>query len=194
MIRNIWAVGRNYLNHAKEMKAAVPSQPLFFLKAGSGATFSNEIILPPWIQEVHHEIEIAFQFDKSLQLQNCGLALDLTERNIQSLAKAKGEPWTLAKSFIASCPLTRFISCSEIPNWVEMEFSLSVNGTIRQTGKAKEMIFPIETLTEFAKTHFPVCPNDLLLTGTPEGVGPIRRGDLVEARWGQMLQHQWLVK
>src|SRR5688572_19799974 len=110
MIRNIWAVGRNYAEHAKELGNKAPLEPLIFLKAGSSAFFGAEISLPPWTQEVHHEIEMALQFGEDLNLISYGLALDLTERKIQNQLKANGHPWTLAKSFSNACPISRFVA------------------------------------------------------------------------------------
>src|SRR4051812_29212882 len=122
--RNIWAVGRNYAEHAKEMKVEVTETPMFFLKAGSCITKGRIISLPSWSNDVHHEIELAFLIDQNLNFSHVTLALDLTARDAQSAAKAKGQPWTKAKSFIGACPLGNWISLDQIKNLESLNFSL----------------------------------------------------------------------
>lgn len=194
MIRNIWAIGRNYSEHAKELGNSVPTSPMVFLKAGSTAVFSGEIELPAWIQDVHHEVELGLIFDETLQISRACLALDLTERKRQNEARDNGTPWTLAKSFTASCPLSApfdFASLEELQN---LDLELKINGEVRQVGNTQQMIFHIPTLVDYVRNHFPVCPGDLLLTGTPSGVGPIHRGDFVEAQISGKVSHRWIVK
>jgi acylpyruvate hydrolase len=193
MIRNIWAVGRNYADHAKELGNKIPTEPIVFLKAGSCAFYGPEISLPPWTLEVHHEIELAGQFGEDLSLSSFGLALDLTERKIQNHLKSKGQPWTLAKSFLGSCPISQFIPLKNLDELKNLPISLEINGEVKQQGTTADMIFPLEHLIDFIKVHFPVCPGDLLLTGTPAGVGPIRRGDEITAHLGSHIKHRWNV-
>ena len=179
MIQNVWCVGRNYAEHAKELGNAVPTEPLFFLKAGSTVTTEEILSLPDWIEDLHHELEIAFRFGEDLRFSHVGLALDLTERTLQSQLKSKGQPWTLAKSFTGSCPLSEM---KPLPASVsEWGLRLKINGELRQDGKSSQMLFTPEVLREFALRHFPVVPGDLLLTGTPPGVGPLAKGDRLEA-------------
>ena len=195
MIQNIWAIGRNYAEHAKELGNEVPSEPLVFLKAGSCATMnSDEIHLPSWAQDVHHEIEIALRFDDNLQIDSACLALDLTERTKQTQLKAKGQPWTLAKSFTEACPLSSFFAIEDLDDLRHVDIQLKVNGQIRQKGNTEQMIFPYEKLIDFVRQHFPVRPGDLLLTGTPSGVGPIQRGDVLEGELVGKITHKWVVK
>lgn len=184
MIQNIWCVGRNYADHAKELGNAVPSEPLFFLKAGSAITQGETLALPEWIKDLHYELEIAFQFGNDRRFSHIGLALDLTERTLQSQLKAKGQPWTLAKSFQGSCPVSALLPLSGSPDSLngssEWALQLKVNGELRQDGKSSQMLFSPEILREFALRHFPVVPGDLLLTGTPAGVGPLHPGDRLD--------------
>jgi 2-keto-4-pentenoate hydratase/2-oxohepta-3-ene-1,7-dioic acid hydratase in catechol pathway len=193
MIRNIWAVGRNYAHHAKELGNKVPTEPLIFLKAGSCAIFGPEIQLPVWTQEVHHEVELALKFDDNLEFESFGVALDLTERRMQNHLKAQGSPWTLAKSFQNSCPISQFHPIKNLNDLAAISISLEINGSVKQSGNTRDMIFPLERLKQFIKFHFPVCPGDLLLTGTPAGVGPIQRGDKLTARLGDQIVHHWNV-
>lgn len=195
MIQNIWCVGRNYADHAKELGNEIPTEPLLFLKAGSTATLSaKELHLPYWIEEVHHEIELALQFDDNLQISAACIALDLTDRAKQNALKAKGQPWTLAKSFKESCPLSPFFPVDDLEDLKKLDISLKIQGEIRQQGNTEQFIFPLERLLDFARQHFPVMPGDLLLTGTPAGVGPLRKGDVLEAEIKGKMKHTWTVK
>lgn len=195
LIRNIWAVGRNYSEHAKELGNEVPTTPLFFLKAGSTASVAaDEIILPAWSEDIHHEIELALQFDDELQVRKACIALDLTERKKQSELKAKGQPWTLAKSFTGACPLSAFFAVGSWDELQDLSLVLKVNGEVRQEGSTAQMIFPPKKLIDYARQHYPVCSGDLLLTGTPAGVGPLRPGDFVEAEITGKIAHAWNVR
>lgn len=194
IIRNIWAVGRNYSDHAKELGNQVPSSPLFFLKAGSSATLnSNEIHLPYWTEEVHHEVELALKFGSHYQVVEAAIALDLTERNLQNKAKKEGTPWTTAKSFTNACALSSFFIFKKFENIRDIRLRLWVNDELRQEGRTSQMIFGFEELVEFAQKYFPICPGDILLTGTPAGVGPLRAGDRVKAEIEGELTHTWNV-
>lgn len=185
MIRNIWAVGRNYGAHAKEMGAVVPSKPMIFLKAGSSATLKREVSLYPGSSDIHHEVEIALRFGTAVDsaghpsFDGAALALDLTARDIQAKLKADAHPWTLAKSFKQSCPISPMIALTGlVPHF---QFELAVNGEIRQIGDTHDMIFNFETLRKYVAENFPVEPGDLLLTGTPSGVGLLKAGDIATA-------------
>lgn len=180
LIQNIWAVGRNYKDHAIEMKAEIPKEPFFFLKAGSTLETSSKIELPAWSKDVHHELEIAFWLDEKLSFSHITLGLDLTARDAQSNAKAKGLPWTLAKSFKGSCPLGPWISLSDVQSIENLSLKLIKNSNTAQAGHYNDMIFKPQQLLEFVKTHFPVRPYDVILTGTPAGVSQLKSGDTLE--------------
>lgn len=178
--RNIWAVGRNYAKHAREMKAEVPQEPFFFLKSGGTLETSSRITLPDWSSEIHHEIELAFWLDENLNFSHVSLALDLTARDAQNLAKSKGLPWTQAKSFIGSCPLGPWLNIGDIKQ-EQLSFMLQINGTTVQNGHYDDMIFKPEQLLKAARKYYPVQAHDIILTGTPEGVGPLKSGDSLNA-------------
>lgn len=181
LVRNIWAVGRNYADHAAEMKAEVPKEPVFFLKAGSSIETDSKISLPKWSKDIQHELEIALWIDENLNFSHISLALDLTARDAQSAAKAKGQPWTLSKSFTAACPLGPWVDISAIDGFDQLSFVLTKNKQVVQTGHGRDMIFKPETLLNYVKTHYPLVPYDVILTGTPAGVGGIKSGDLLQA-------------
>ncbi|MEZ0393170.1 MAG: fumarylacetoacetate hydrolase family protein [Pseudobdellovibrionaceae bacterium] len=195
LIRNIWAVGRNYADHAKELGNEVPKQPLVFLKAGSSASVnSTEILLPHWVEEVHHEVELALKFSPHLHIIEGAVALDLTERRLQTEAKKAGMPWTLAKSFPNACAVSAFFMVRKLEELKDLRLRLWVNEELKQDGRTSQMIFSLENLVHYVKEHFPVCPSDLLLTGTPAGVGPLQPGDRVKAEIEGQISHTWTVK
>lgn len=194
MIRNIWAIGRNYADHAKELGNAVPTRPLVFLKAGSSASVnSNEILLPWWTEDVHHEVELALKFGPGLNIVEGAVALDLTERKLQDELKKNGQPWTLAKSFSEACAISASFSIKNLDDYRDRGIKLWVNDELRQDGRTSQMIFSYEQVLDYVLERFPVCPGDYLLTGTPAGVGPLKDGDVVKAQFEGEITHVWKV-
>lgn len=195
LIRNIWGVGRNYADHAKELGNEIPEKPMIFLKAGSCASVnSNEIIIPEWANDVHHEVELALKFSQFYNIIEGAVALDLTERKYQNELKSKGQPWTLAKSFTGACAVSAFFSMKRLDDFRDRKIRLWVNDELRQEGSTSQMIHGFEDLVDYIKEHFPVCPGDLILTGTPAGVGPIQRGDILKAEFEGEISHTWKVR
>lgn len=198
-IRNVWGVGRNYGAHAKEMGADIPTTPMIFLKAGSTVTFDSSVTLFQGSSDIHHEIEIALRFGSQtdstgrLLFDRAALALDLTARDLQAELKKRSHPWTLAKSFRESCPMSAAIEISNPPP--RFQFELHVNGEIRQRGDTDDMIFGFEQLRLYVLEAFPVVPGDWLLTGTPEGVAGLKPGDVAKAHLttslGPSLSAEW---
>lgn len=174
---NIWCVGRNYADHAKEMNAPIPKSPILFLKSPGCLNSSSKIELPNWSKQVDHEIEMALRIDESLNISHITLALDLTARDAQEVAKKAGQPWTLAKSFTGACPIGSWLSVLDIDDFESLEISLSKNKTVVQSSSLSQMIFKPKKLVEYIQQHFPLSAGDIILTGTPGGVGPIQSGD-----------------
>ena len=181
LTKNIWAVGKNYVAHVKEMNTVIPEKPLIFLKSGNCLNPSSVIKLPAWSNEIHYELEIAFRVDENLSFSHVSLALDLTARDAQKNAKEKGEPWTLAKSFSGACPVGSWIPMAEVADMSALQFKLIKNKIVVQHGALKDMVFKPLELLDYVKNHFPVTAHDILITGTPEGVGLLTSGDLLEA-------------
>lgn len=191
MTRNIWCVGRNYAEHAAEMKAEIPKSPLIFLKSGDCLNLSSKIQIPDWTSELHYELEIALLFDENLSFSHLSLALDLTARDAQNEAKKKGQPWTLAKSFTNSCPMGQWFPLSDISDFEQLEFQLKMNDQVAQFACSTEMIFNPENLKSHVIKHFPVQKHDVLLTGTPSGVGALQSGDRLCAEiWEKSAPHK----
>ena len=192
--RNIWCVGRNYADHARELGNEVPQKPLIFLKAGSCYTPSDvPLRLPSFSRDVHHEVELAVELNQNGGAHRACVALDLTARDLQAELKKAGQPWTLAKSFPQACPMGTPFSIESLAELEDLELRLTVNGNLRQHGYIKQMIFSIPQLVGYVEAHFPVCPGDWLLTGTPAGVGPLRTNDEVFAEIPGKSQGRWRV-
>ncbi|OYZ23242.1 MAG: hypothetical protein B7Y39_05470 [Bdellovibrio sp. 28-41-41] len=191
---SIWCVGRNYAEHAKELGNSVPTQPLFFLKSSSTLVHGNSMPYPTHVLSLHYELEMAFRFDEKLRLSHIALALDLTDRQRQNDLKAKGEPWTLAKSFKNSCPISPWIPFDSNEIYT---FELQINGQKKQVGDQNLMIFKWPELVSFLHLHFPITEGDILLSGTPSGVGSIQKGDVLKSvlkNQKQQILIEWTLK
>ncbi len=172
-------MGRNYKEHAAELGNLIPEKPLIFLKSGSAAVLEEKFKLPSHSSEVNYELEIALRFGEKLEFNGVALALDLTARDLQRELKSLGQPWTIAKSFKQSCPLSAAIDISgQVPHF---NFELRINSKLCQHGDTRDMIFSFEYLRTYIVESLPVCPGDYLLTGTPSGVGLIHPGDQFHA-------------
>ncbi|MDR5905395.1 fumarylacetoacetate hydrolase family protein [Franzmannia qiaohouensis] len=183
----IVCVGRNYADHAKELDNPIPTEPLLFIKPSTCAVPLDEPIDAPFSRgDVHFETELALLIGEPLThataseaeraVAGIGLALDLTLRDVQSQLKEKGYPWEIAKSFDGACPLSPFLALNRVPNWSALTFSLDIDGERVQSGEGSDMLFPVATLLAEMSRHFTLLPGDVVLTGTPPGVGELPRG------------------
>jgi 2-keto-4-pentenoate hydratase/2-oxohepta-3-ene-1,7-dioic acid hydratase in catechol pathway len=187
-VGKVVCVGRNYLQHIKELKNSVPSEPLLFNKPSTALTaLSKPIVLPKGLGSCHHELEIAILINTRLSqssiktaeagIWGVGLGLDLTLRDVQSALKKQGHPWERAKSFDASCPMSPFIGIGQIATLSALDFSLSINNQVRQHGNSRNMLFPILELLVNISHAFTLLPGDIVLTGTPQGVAALSADD-----------------
>ena len=197
-------VGRNYIAHAKELNNPIPKSPLLFIKSTNCLVdLNNEVSLPLDLGECHHELEVAVLIGEKLTNVNeqqsidaisaIGIGLDLTLRDLQTKLKSKGQPWEKAKSFDGACPLSVFIdfqlffskdpnsqSSNDVDCLDNIDFKLTVNDIVRQKGNTQDVIFDIPFLISHISKHFTLFPGDVVLTGTPEGVGKLEFGDKIE--------------
>jgi acylpyruvate hydrolase len=191
-VRKIFCIGRNYADHAREMKADVPEAPVFFLKPPTAVIGDGGLIRIPSIsKELHHEVEMTVLLGrggKDISRGNAlnlvagyGIGLDMTLRDVQSEAKKKGLPWTLAKGFDTSAPLSEFVPADQIADPNNLNLKLDVNGLPRQQSNTKNFIFKIDALIAYISQFFTFEPGDIIFTGTPEGVAPAASGDRLEA-------------
>jgi len=203
--KKIVCVGRNYSEHAAELGNAVPSKPLLFLKPTSSYVSEGSAIkIPEGCNDLNHEVELGVVIGARAQavseaeasgvIAGYALGLDMTARDWQSEAKKKGQPWSLAKGFDTSCPISGFIDKTEIKNHNEIDIWLKVNGETRQSGNTKDMIFPIEHLISYASRFFTLEPGDLLLTGTPAGVSKLNPGDVITAGISDVVSMEFKVE
>ena len=188
----IVCVGRNYAAHAAELGNPVPERPLLFIKPPSAAVdFGPRLRIPAGCGSVHHEIEIAVLIGRELcrarpeaarrAIAGIGLAIDLTLRDVQDELKAKSHPWEIAKGFDGAAALGPFVPLDPDLNLETLELRLAVNGRRRQAGSSAQMLTPIIELLCLASHHFSLWPGDVVLTGTPSGVGPLVAGDRLSA-------------
>jgi acylpyruvate hydrolase len=193
-IRNLWCIGRNYAAHAEELGNNVPESPMAFLKAGSTIQASDsEIVFPEWAKNIQHELELALQWDENLNVTRACLALDFTDRELQSQLRAKGQPWTLAKSFSGATAITEFFDFKNFSDFDGFEMKLFLDDELKQQAQISEMIFDLATIVDHIEAHFPICPGDLLLTGTPAGVGLLKPGQTLSVSCNRGVSGSWTV-
>ncbi len=184
----IICIGRNYVNHVKELGDQIPEEPVIFMKPEKALFFSGKFSKPSFSNDVHHELEVVVKIDKRGKnilkkeaadfYSELALGIDFTARDIQSELKSKGLPWEKAKAFDQSAFLSRFFSKNNSTK--ETYFSLKKNNETVQKGQIKNMLFSIDELIENCSNYFTLEPGDLIFTGTPEGVGPVSEGDILE--------------
>jgi acylpyruvate hydrolase len=188
----ILCIGRNYKAHVKELANELPQEPVFFLKPESALLKSNKpVYIPDFTQELHYELELVVRICKvgkcikekfaHTYWDEIGLGIDFTARDLQRKQAEKGLPWEIAKAFDNSAPISRFIKKSEFPDLENINFRLDLNGTAVQNGCSANMIFKIDTIIAYLSRFFTLKHGDMIFTGTPAGVGPVKIGDLLEA-------------
>lgn len=194
-------VGRNYAEHAKELNNPVPKQPLLFIKPSTALTdLRQPILLSSHRGAVHYEAELAILIGQPLTqaepgqvdaaIAGVGLGLDLTLRELQSQLKQKGHPWELAKGFDGSCPMSPFIPYNAISDIDNCRLQLEIDGKLRQDGCSGEMLTPVRQLLSYCSQHFSLLPGDIVMTGTPAGVGILQPGMALTLRLERLLALQ----
>lgn len=191
-IGKVVCIGKNYLEHAKELGDVVPGKPVVFLKPSSSIIFSGEkIIYPEFSKSLHYEAELVLligKTGKNISKENalehiagytCGL--DMTLRDLQADAKKKGHPWTISKCFDTSTVLGGFIEKEKVSNPNQLDIKLWVNDEIKQEDNTSNMIFNVEEIIEYVSRFFTLEEGDIVFTGTPKGVGEVNRGDKLRA-------------
>ncbi len=191
-IHTIFAIGRNYVAHARELDSSVPTSPIVFLKPDT--TFIQDggtVRLPPQSKNVHYEVELVAllgkggrNIDDSAALDcvaGYGIGIDATARDLQRAAIKDGEPWSIAKGFDTFAPISRFVPAQRVPDPHALSLWLDLNGERKQHGQTSNMIFTLPMLIRHISTVFTLQAGDLIFTGTPEGVGPFEHGDSLEA-------------
>lgn len=187
----IICIGRNYSEHARELKNEIPDKPVIFMKPDTALLPQKQpFFVPSFSNDVHHEAEIVIRINrvgKKIEqrfahkyYEELTLGIDFTARDLQTELKQKGLPWETAKGFDGSAPLGEFISKTQFPSVQEIEFSLSKNGETVQVGNTSQMIFSIDYIIHYVSQFFTLKIGDLIFTGTPAGVGKVNIGDHLE--------------
>lgn len=196
-IGKLVCLARTYKKHAEEMQSKLPEKPVLFLKPASSIIFDGDSIVYPKISKcLHHEVELGVVIGKKCKdiskekaldyvLGYC-VCLDITARDIQSNAKKNGLPWGIAKSFDTFAPISDIILKDEISDPNILDICLKVNGEVRQSSNTKNMVFSVEQIIEFISGIMSLEKGDLIMTGTPEGVAEIHKGDILEANLGDI--------
>ena len=193
-VGKVVCVGRNYLDHIQELNNEVPAEPLLFMKPATAlCEISKPLVIPADMGECHNELEVALLVAKPLRqcsseqtaadaLYGVGLALDLTLRDVQQKLKDKGQPWERAKAFDGACPVSSFTSLDGSAELDNLDFSLTINDEVRQQGNTKMMMRGALSLLCAISEVFTLQPGDIVLTGTPKGVGPLHPGDSLQLK------------
>ncbi|TBL81268.1 fumarylacetoacetate hydrolase family protein [Paenibacillus thalictri] len=193
-IRNIYCVGRNFGLHAAELGNDIPDKPMIFLKPTHSIVPMNggPIALPTDRGEVHFETELVIRIAADYRpgitvdelVDAFALGIDFTLRDVQSELKKKGHPWTAAKGFLNSAPITEFRAFPGFEQVKQTEFTLLKNGDEAQRGNLNDMIFNLQVIVDFIARHFGLGQGDIIYTGTPAGVAAVSDGDRLELLWG----------
>ncbi len=186
----IICIGRNYADHAAEMGSSVPSEPLVFMKPPSALMIGNKpLYYPAFTENLHYEGELVLKVCKNgrhVQPEHArsyydqvAFGIDFTARDLQARCKEKGHPWEIAKGFDNSAAVSDFVSLENY-NVDEIAFETFLNGEQVQSGNTQDLIFSFDTLICHISKYFKLQQGDIIFTGTPAGVGPVKIGDLVE--------------
>lgn len=201
----IICVGRNYADHARELNNEVPTEPVIFLKPDSAILKDGKAFyLPEHLGEIHHELEVVLRVCKngkhihekfaSAYYDQIGLGIDFTARDLQNKLKSKGLPWELAKGFDSSAVLGDFIAKETLPNLSSLQIRLDIDGSERQQGNTRDLLFTFEKIITFVSQYFTLRQGDLIFTGTPAGVSAVQPGNRLQGYLNNQLLLDFEVK
>lgn len=186
----IFGIGRNYVAHIEELNNERPDEPVIFTMPETALLIKNRpFYYPSFSKDIHHEVEIVLKISKvgknidekfaNTYYDEVAMGIDFTARDLQQEAKKKGLPWAIAKGFNGAAPLSRFVSKNDI-DLNNLNFSITNNGEIKQQGNTKLMLFSFDYIVSYLSKFFLLKNGDLIYTGTPAGVGPVKIGDRLE--------------
>ena len=187
----IFCIGRNYVDHAKELNNPVPAEPLIFMKPPTALVVNNKpFFYPDFTRDLHYEGEIVLRICKngrSVQPEFAhryydavAFGIDFTARDLQDKLKQKGHPWEIAKGFDYSAPVSQWVPLEQLSNPGNISFQLKKNGSVVQDGHTLDLIFSFDTLIVHISQYFTLQRGEMIFTGTPAGVGPVQTGDVLE--------------
>lgn len=201
----IVCIGRNYAEHAKELGNAQPTEPVFFCKPDSAILpKGNPVCIPEWTSDMHYEVELLLKIDrlgKNIPVEfahryysELGLGIDFTARDVQDELKKKGLPWEKAKGFDGSAVLSeKFVSVHQVGDGPIL-FSLKKNDVTVQSGSSADMIFGFNEIISYVSKFMTLKIGDIIFTGTPAGVGPVKSGDVLEGFLGEQNMFRTKIK
>lgn len=201
----IFCIGRNYVDHIKELKNEKPDEPVIFIKPDTAMLRRNRpFYIPSFSNNLHHEIELVLKIEKvgknispkfaSRFYSSVGIGIDFTARDLQDKLKEKGLPWEKAKAFDYSAAFSdTFLPLAGFDK-ENIPFRLDINGETRQNGNSGQMIFPFDELIVHISKYFSLKNGDLIFTGTPSGVGPVKIGDRLQAYIGNQKLMDFMIK
>ncbi|OFY63372.1 MAG: 2-hydroxyhepta-2,4-diene-1,7-dioate isomerase [Bacteroidetes bacterium RIFCSPLOWO2_02_FULL_36_8] len=192
----IFCIGKNYSEHIREMGGKPDSSPVFFIKPETSLLLNNSPFpYPSFSNQIHYEIELVLRISSKAAIvkpedafryfDGIGLGIDFTARDQQQKAKVEGNPWTLAKGFDHSAPISDFLPLSPEIDFQNINFHLNINNSCRQKGNSSTMIFSFEKIISYISEYITLRPGDIIFTGTPQGVGPVFKGDRLEGFIGE---------
>lgn len=192
----IICIGRNYRDHAKELNNPVPKKPLVFMKPPSALLVNKKpFYYPEFSENIHYELEVVLKVNKNGKhvqpefargyYDEVALGIDFTARDLQAKCKEKGHPWEIAKGFDGSAVVSEFESLESVVDG-GIKFSLDKNGEVVQQGDTKDLIFDFDYLIVYLSQFFKLQMGDLIFTGTPAGVGPVQKGDVLKGDFAKL--------
>jgi acylpyruvate hydrolase len=201
----IICIGLNYRKHAMEMGSPIPDEPVVFLKPDSALLKNNKpFFLPGFSENIHYEVEAVIKISKlgkgisakfaHRYFDEITLGIDITARDIQSRQAKKGMPWELSKGFDGAAPIGKFIPLSTVKNIRDIDFRLEINGKTVQQSNTSDMIFGFDEIIEYVSKFFTLKTGDLIFTGTPSGVGQLKKNDNLVAYFGDQPLLDFLIK
>ena len=188
----IFAIGRNYADHITELNNEKPDEPVIFTKPDTALLKNNApFYYPDFSSNIHYEVEIIIKICKEGKnisnkfaykyFDKIGVGIDFTARDLQQKAKENGLPWAIAKGFNHSAPISTFLSVGNFSDLKKINFSLKVDDELKQSGNTKLMLFDFDYIITYLSKYFTLLPGDIIFTGTPKGVGPIKPGNILTA-------------
>jgi 2-keto-4-pentenoate hydratase/2-oxohepta-3-ene-1,7-dioic acid hydratase in catechol pathway len=188
----IICVGMNYAAHIKELNSKTPVEPVFFMKPDTSLLLNSmPFYMPDWSSDLHYEVEFVAKIGRlgknidvkfaSRYYNECTVGIDFTARDLQRKCKDAGNPWEIAKAFDGSAALGKFIKTEKVPDIKAANIRLEKNGQIVQQGNTSDMLFTLDYIISYVSKYITLKIGDLIYTGTPPGVGPVKIGDTLEA-------------
>ncbi len=201
----IICIGLNYMDHIREMNNPIPEVPVFFLKPDSSIIRNNKpFFYPDFTKDLHYELEVVLKINRlgrnisekfaHRYFSEIGLGIDFTARDLQRICKDKGMPWEMAKAFDGSAPISEFVPKDKFADLNKIKFKLEKNDVIVQNGNTTDLVFTFDRIISYVSKFITLRTGDLIFTGTPVGVGPVKIGDRLKGYLENELMLDFFIK